>query len=575
MSLKKSLEDYVVTIQSCLQKQDFSNALNAINDALIDYPSNPKLYINGGNIYKINGDLNNAEIYFKRALEIHKSKGVLNNLSVIELEKFNYQKSIDYAMSAIDIDPGYTDAYYNLALSMERIGDYSQAIKYANKAYNLSKRTEYLILLYRVLQNVCDWEKIDEISDALDEDIGNGTEHPFLNISRIDDESINFTVAKSWAENNIYNSLVIKNANQNKEKGKIKLAYICGELRNHPTYHLIKDLFKNHNKDDFEIYIFSYNHDDDIKNEVQKDVHKFISLDNISDNNAIDLISGFNIDILIDLSIIITNNRQKIISSRPAKKVISYLGYPGTSGHSFYDYIITDEIVTPYDQQKYYTEKFLYLPRTYQVNSSKKFIKKDNVLKNDHNLPSHSIVLSCFNQSFKIDEPIFKSWVNILKTIPSTYLWILEDNELAKFNLTKYANSKGIESGRVIFAPRIDRNNHLKRLAFVDIALDTRIYNGHTTTTDALQTGVPVVTIRGNHFASRVSAGLLSSVGLEELVVHNIQEYEEKIIKLCKDRSYFKRIKEKLSNNENMKNFYDIKKFANELESSLKNILKS
>ena len=216
MSLKKSLEDYVVTIQSCLQKQDFSNALNAINDALIDYPSNPKLYINGGNIYKINGDLNNAEIYFKRALEIHKSKEVLNNLSVIELEKFNYQKSIDYAMSAIDIDPGYTDAYYNLALSMERIGDYSQAIKYANKAYNLSKRTEYLILLYRVLQNVCDWEKIDEISDALDEDIGNGTEHPFLNISRIDDESINFTVAKSWAENNIYNSLVIKNANQNK-----------------------------------------------------------------------------------------------------------------------------------------------------------------------------------------------------------------------------------------------------------------------------------------------------------------------------------------------------------------------
>jgi protein O-GlcNAc transferase len=575
MSIKKPLEDYIGDIKEFLHKGDFSNALSIINNALTDYPSNPKLYINGGNIYKINGDLENAEIYFKKALILHKSKEVLNNLSVIELEKYNYQQSIDYAMDAIKLDPSYSDAYYNLALSLERIGDYSQAINYADKSYKLSKNIKHLVLLYRVLQNTCGWGKMDSISSDLDANIGNGVEHPFLSISRTDDEAINFIVAKSWAENNIFKVPMESNLKNDKKKGKIKLGYICGELRNHPTYHLIKNLFKNHNKEDFEIYIFSYNHESDIQSEIQKDVDQFINIDETNDEDAIEKISRFNIDILIDLSIIITNNRQKIISSRPAKKIISYLGYPGTSGYNFYDYIITDKIVTPENKQSYYSEKFLYLPNTYQVSNGIKNIPMKDNLKSDYGLPNESIVLSCFNQSFKIDKIIFESWMNILKKLSSAYLWILEDNEVAKENLTECAKLYGISSDRLIFAPRIDRDRHLERLTLVDVALDTRIYNGHTTTTDALQSSVPVVTIMGKHFASRVSSSLLSSVGLEELIAHNAQEYEEKIIKLCSEKIYLKKIKEKLSDSIYMKNFYDVKKFTHEFELSLKSILKN
>jgi protein O-GlcNAc transferase len=575
MSIKKPLEDYIGDIKEFLHKGDFSNALSIINNALTDYPSNPKLYINGGNIYKINGDLENAEIYFKKALILHKSKEVLNNLSVIELEKYNYQQSIDYAMDAIKLDPSYSDAYYNLALSLERIGDYSQAINYADKSYRLSKNIKHLVLLYRVLQNTCGWGEMDSISSDLDANIGNGVEHPFLSISRTDDEAINFIVAKSWAENNIFKVPMESNLKNDKKKGKIKLGYICGELRNHPTYHLIKNLFKNHNKEDFEIYIFSYNHESDIQSEIQKDVDQFINIDETNDEDAIEKISRFNIDILIDLSIIITNNRQKIISSRPAKKIISYLGYPGTSGYNFYDYIITDKIVTPENKQSYYSEKFLYLPNTYQVSNGIKNIPMKDNLKSDYGLPNESIVLSCFNQSFKIDKIIFESWMNILKKLSSAYLWILEDNEVAKENLTECAKLYGISSDRLIFAPRIDRDRHLERLTLVDVALDTRIYNGHTTTTDALQSSVPVVTIMGKHFASRVSSSLLSSVGLEELIAHNAQEYEEKIIKLCSEKIYLKKIKEKLSDSIYMKNFYDVKKFTHEFELSLKSILKN
>ncbi|MDB4090160.1 tetratricopeptide repeat protein [Gammaproteobacteria bacterium] len=573
--MKKPLEDYIDNIKNFLRNGDFSNALNIINDALTDYPSNPKLYINGGNIYKINGDLENAEIYFKKALMLNKSKEVLNNLSVIELEKYNYQQSIDYAMDAIKLDPSYSDAYYNLALSLERIGDYRQAINYADKSYKLSKNIKYLILLYRVLQNTCDWEGMNSILSDLDANIGSGIEHPFLNISRTDDEAINFIVAKSWAENNILKTPMKVDINNNEKNNKIRLGYICGELRNHPTYHLIKNLFKNHNKEDFEIYIFSYNHENDIKNEIQKDVDQFISIDGTSDKDAIELISKLNIDILIDLSIIITNNRQKIMSSRPAKKVISYLGYPGTSGYDFYDYIITDKIVTPENIQPYYLEKFLYLPNTYQVSNGIKNIPMKGNLKSDYGLPNESIVLSCFNQSFKIDKIIFESWMNILKNLSSAYLWILEDNEVAKENLTECAKLHGISSDRLIFAPRIDRDRHLERLTLVDVALDTRIYNGHTTTTDALQSSVPVVTIMGKHFASRVSSSLLSLIGLDELIAHNTQEYEEKIIKLCSEKTYLKKIKEKLSNDVCMKKFYDIKEFTYEFELCLKGILKN
>ena len=291
MSIKKPLEDYIGDIKEFLHKGDFSNALSIINNALTDYPSNPKLYINGGNIYKINGDLENAEIYFKKALILHKSKEVLNNLSVIELEKYNYQQSIDYAMDAIKLDPSYSDAYYNLALSLERIGDYSQAINYADKSYKLSKNIKHLVLLYRVLQNTCGWGEMDSISSDLDANIGNGVEHPFLSISRTDDEAINFIVAKSWAENNIFKVPMESNLKNDKKKGKIKLGYICGELKNHPTYHLIKNLFKNHNKEDFEIYIFSYNHESDIQNEIQKDVDQFINIDETNDEDAIEKIS--------------------------------------------------------------------------------------------------------------------------------------------------------------------------------------------------------------------------------------------------------------------------------------------
>ena len=205
MSAKKLLDDYVTDIQLQLSEGNFDLALKEIQNALISYPTNSKLHINGGNIYKILGDIDNAELYFTKALSIHKSKEVLNNLSVIHIERRNYDQAISLAREAIEIDPAYVDAMYNLALSQDSLGNYDEAEKYSSKACSLNeyKDSRYLVLLIRILQNTCNWKDIDEISKILDQHVGDGVEHPFLSISRTDSEEVNFKVACSWEKRDI------------------------------------------------------------------------------------------------------------------------------------------------------------------------------------------------------------------------------------------------------------------------------------------------------------------------------------------------------------------------------------
>ena len=257
------------------------------------------------------------------------------------------------------------------------------------------------------------------------------------------------------------------------------------------------------------------------------------------------------------------------MQNKLAKKTISYLGYPGTSGSNDYDYIITDKTITPEHQQQFYKEKFLYMPRYYQINDGEQKFNKLKATKEECGLPKNSIVLSCFNQPYKIEKTMFDCWLKILKDLPKSVLWLLNDNQKNKINLLKYAQENGIEQKRVIFAERVSRDEHIKRLGLADIMLDTRFYNGHTTTTDAIQCGIPVVTLCGKHFASRVTMSLLKALDLEELIVKDMDEYENSVIKLAKDKKYKLKIKDKLTDGKLIDVFYNIKKFVKEFEGLL------
>ncbi len=273
------------------------------------------------------------------------------------------------------------------------------------------------------------------------------------------------------------------------------------------------------------------------------------------------------VDILVDLKGHTRNNRLEICALRPAPVQVTYLGFPGTSGADFLDYILTDRIVTPEDQSPYYSEQFAFLPHCYQINDHKQEISDTPFTRLDFGLPEDSFVFCSFNTNYKIEPVMFDVWMSLLNKVPNSVLWLLKSNELAASNLESEAEARGIDAKRLIFAEKIPKDQHLARYRLADLALDTRIYGGHTTTSDALWAGVPVLTLQGAHFASRVSASILNAVGLSELVTRNLADFQSLAIKLSQNSDELEALKAKLARNRLSEPLFDTPLFVANLES--------
>jgi len=245
---------------------------------------------------------------------------------------------------------------------------------------------------------------------------------------------------------------------------------------------------------------------------------------------------------------------------------VTYLGFPGTTGADFFDYIITDKIVTPEDYAPYFTENFVYLSRCYQVNDHNQAIPEQHWTKDDFGLPRGAFVFGAFHLAYKIDFLMFDTWMKILQRVPNSVLWLLRDNELAENNVKCEAEARGVSSERLIFAEKLLKGEHLARLRLADLALDTRIINGHTTTSDALWAGVPVITLQGSHFASRVSASILTAIGLPELITHRLDDYEALAVRLAHNPGELKAVQQKLAKNRLTEPLFDTPRFANNIE---------
>lgn len=580
MNNKKNLQEFISEAKLFLQSQKYEEALDILLEAIKIFPTESSLIINIGNIHKHRGRPRQAENYYKRALEISESKEAYNNLAVLYLDANLIDLAISCSMKAIKIDSNYIDARYNAALALQRNGQYNSAIDQMKSIMDINPDyPKVLVNLYNLYQHTCSWAEISSIENKLDSMIGDGEEHPFMGISRSDNLQNNYKIATSFAQKN---SVPVKEKTiphfigggvKRVDKDKIKIGYLCGEFRDHPTYHLTKNLFKSHNSDDFNIYIFSFRHDEKTKDELKNDVFRFIDITDLTDASAAEIIKSYDLDILIDLTIVISSNRINILKDKPAKNTISYLGFPGTSGYSFYDYILTDEIVSPKHHQPYYTEKFLYLPRCYQVNDGVSDFSDSNKTRKMCSLPESAIVLACFNQSYKLDRITFECWLEILNELPDSVIWLLKDNDLSQKNLIEFASERNIEKNRIIFADKIPRDEHLERLKLADLILDTSIYNGHTTTTDALKVGVPVVTKTGEHFASRVSTSLLCSLDLDELCCNDLVSYKNKVIELCTNTKARNKILDKLTLKNKFEEVHNTDLFVKCLENVLMKIL--
>ena len=558
----RTLNEYISELKSFIDSNNYLSCIDLLLQAIKHYPDEDKLKLNLGNIYKMLDRTNDAIDTYTSLQETPLSYMANNNLSLIMLELGEFEKCIKYAQESLKDNNNYNDAKYNLAVGLFERKEYIKSLDvcleliddddYKNKALELKIRIE---------QITCYWDNFKKTQQLLKSN--EITVHPFLHISIVSDESSNYKNACAWKNDNI-SSRTKKELM--KSPVKIRLGFLCGEIRNHPTYYLIKNLFKKINNDTFSVYMFSYDHETGKKLHIENDFNEFIDITKLNASESKDKIKSYNLDILIDLTTIISHNRSNIIHQDIAKVIIAYLAFPGTTGSHVYDYILTDNVVTPLEKQKYYTEQFMFLPKTYQINNGdiNTDVKSE---RSDFNLPSDGIILGCLNQSFKLDSVFFDIWINIMKNHENTYLWLLDYGDEMKQNINKFI-AKRIGLQRIIYADRIDYESHLQRIQHIDIALDTRIYNGHTTTTEMIQAGIPLVTLQGTHFASRVSSSILNNLGLNDFITESYEEYERKIISLIDQDECIcakELIKQKINNPE----ILSVDNFAKEFEQTL------
>ncbi len=328
-----------------------------------------------------------------------------------------------------------------------------------------------------------------------------------------------------------------------------------------------------HNREEFEIYCYSYGKNDEsgYRKKIQRDCDKFVDVRNLSYVDTANRIYEDRVDILVDLMGYTKASRLEICALRPAPIQVNYLGFPGTTGAEFFDYIITDRLVTSEDQADYYSENFVYMPHCFMVSDYTQAISEPDWEKADLGLPEESFVFSSLNQAYKIAPSVFDVWMKVLRQVPKSVLWLGQLNATAEQNLKRQAHEKGVSPERLVFAERVpSKDEHLARLRLVDLALDTSIYNGHATTNDALWAGVPVITLKGSHFASRASASLLTAIGLPELITHSLEEYEALAVHLALDSDELRGIRQRLAKNRLTEPLFDTPLFVRNLEKAYK-----
>jgi predicted O-linked N-acetylglucosamine transferase (SPINDLY family) len=322
--------------------------------------------------------------------------------------------------------------------------------------------------------------------------------------------------------------------------------------------------------DKFSIIAFSFGINDKsaMRSRLMQSFDQFIDVSNKSDIEIVRRARELQIDIAVDLTGYTYGCRSEIFAYRVAPIQVSYLGYPGTTGAKFMDYVIADKIVIPSECINYFSEKIVFLPNSYQANDRKRPISERQFSRKELGLPEKAFVFACFNSNYKILPNIFDIWMEILSSINASVLWLFHSNELAMQNLKKEAKNRGIEPDRIIFAERLSLADHLARHAQADLFLDTFPYGAHTTASDALWAGLPILTLEGQSFASRVAASLLISTGMSELITTTKEDYKNLAIELAKHPIKLSLIRKKLTDNRLRAPLFDAPLFTQHLESA-------
>ncbi len=442
---------------------------------------------------------------------------------------------------------------------LSKYGQQESALKAAKDAY-FGSGEDITLATYplRVSLQNADWETADKITAKLLEahrakKTNQINETPRTHLLWCSDEIINQQVIENFSAKFKVSKKpplrVVPEGDFNKRK--VRIGYISNDFRDHPTSYLAMGMLRHHNKSRFEIYLYDTSYDDGsvMRRQVFSRSKLVRDLSKVSDEKAASIIFNDKIDILVDLNGLTDGTRVGIFSYRPAPVQISYLGFPGSSGSPFVDYIIADNYTLPKSSEEYYCESVIRIPSTYQINDFIAQYLPPLPTLSSLGLPEGKLIIGMFNNVNKVGREVWETWMQIMQKTPQTILWMLDPGELAKNNLIVAANKMGVDADRFYWAKKVSQEEHLARIRHCSIALDPWPYGGHTTTSDALFAGVPVVAIEGTNFPSRVSGGLLSAAGLKSLVAKSRDDYVKLATTLIDNQKLLSDIKKHLNNN--------------------------
>ena len=525
------------------------------------------------------GKLGDAKQIYEKILQKQSNHfDALQLLGTIYTQVKQHEVSLQYFDKALQINKTNSEVFNNRGIVLQNLKRLDEALTSYEEALRIKPDYEFLpgICQYTRM-HLCVWTNFQETVEELRRGIASRLpiSFPFPVLGLIDDLETQRLCATTYVETK-HSKSILRYSNQSQDlKEKPKIGYFSADFHNHATLHLMQEVFKNHDHSRFDFFAFSFGPqtNDSWQQEAKTYFKEFIDVRDKSDAQVAELSRQLGIDIAIDLKGFTADARTGIFANRAAPTQINYLGYPGTMGADYIDYIIADKIVIPEESQQFYTEKVLYLPNCYQSNIRTRKVSEKEISRKDVGLPEDVTIYCSFNNIYKITPDMFSIWLEILKSVESSVLWILCTSDTAKHNLIQFANSHGVDSSRIVFAPHMPIEEHLKRLLLADVFLDTFPCNAHTTASDAVRMGVPIVTLAGESFASRVAASILSTIGMQELIVNNPEDYKSLAIRLGADTDYLKTVKHELKMNLSESSLFDSVTFTKDLENIYESLI--
>ena len=547
---------------------DYERAETAFHRVIAMKPVSAEAHNNLGIVLTRKGEieaaltaLNNALLLKPDYAEAH------NNLGNALLAQGNADAAARSYRKAIDCQNGMAQAHINLGHALQELGQLDEAIASFSRGLSLEPGNEEVQShLIHLRQWICDWSLYDGDFDGTVASLGlNGKAIPPFNALAMEDSAAHQLARSVRWTNQKHSAGIGRSAlHPMRTSSKLRIGYFSADFHDHATIFLLAGLLREHDRSKFEIHIYHFGKADmgrwrEPLSACADAVHEVHGL---SDAELAGRARADNLDIAIDLKGYTKENRSRIFASRIAPMQISFLGYPGSMGADFIDYIVADKTVIPDGQRQHYSEKVIYLPGSYQPNDDTRPIAQTDTRREDFGLPEDGFVFCCFNQTYKITPREFDIWMRMLGQVEGSVLWLLRSNIWAETNLGREAENRGIAGDRLVFADKLPHDLHLARHKHADLFIDTFNVNAHTTASDALWAGLPIVTKAGEQFAARVAASLLHAIGLDELVTETDEEYERRILELANNPELLQAAGATLAENRQTHGLFDTRRYA-------------